>query len=729
MDLKLSSKAEAVLEARYLIKDTEGNITETPLEMFRRVAHAIAIVDPDVIVGSADGDKLEDSFFEMMIAFDFLPNSPTLMNAGTELGQLSACFVIPIGDSMEEIYSAISSAAMVHKSGGGTGFSFSRLRPEGSRVNTTGGVSTGPVSFMRVFSASSDVITQGGKRHGANMAVMSVDHPDIIEFIMCKADGVSFTNFNISVAVDDHFMNAVKDGHGISLSNPHDGKVVSEISARNVFEKIVEMAWANGDPGLVFIDEINRHNPTPQLGQIESTNPCGEQPLLPNESCNLGSINLSNMITQTDKVSIVDYVKLGNTVKLAVRFLDNVVEANKHPVAAIEEATKKTRKIGLGIMGWADMLIKLGIPYGSSKSYELAGEVASFIQEAANAASVVLAENRGTYPAWEQKFSEIVGHRNATRTTIAPTGSLSILANCSGGIEPLFALVSKRNALGGSEEFEVNPLLVRAMKEFWRGVDPADLSLPSAETLTREQLPRAIRELFVTAHDLDVSAHIGMQAVWQQYTDNAVSKTINMPSSATTEDVAEAYMLAWSKKCKGITTYRDGSREGQIFSTPNTPTEIKRGPRPRPDVTTGFTEKVKCGCGNLYVGVNKDDEGRLCETFSNLGKGGGCAAAHLEATCKLISLALRSDVPVESIIDNLEGIGCPNVARHKQRLVLSCPDGIAGVLAGTFSGSETPKVSDFRQVFNVVGQCPECGSLLSHQEGCVSCPTCGYNRC
>ena len=740
-EINLAPNAIQVLERRYLKKDKQGNVIETPEQMFRRVAQAIAsaeiMYDP-----KADVKAREDEFYNLMSNLEFLPNSPTLMNAGRELGQLSACFVLPIEDSMESIFETVKNTALIHKSGGGTGFSFSRLRPEKDRVGSTGGVASGPVSFMRAFDVATDVIKQGGTRRGANMAILSVDHPDIMHFITSKQDMVSLTNFNISVAVTSEFMEAVKNGEDYDLKNPHTGETAGRLNAKKVFDEMVALAWQTGDPGIVFIDRINRDNPTPQLGNIESTNPCGEQPLLPYESCNLGSMNLSLMLKKDN--SGMDYDRLAQTVKKAVRFLDNVIDVNKFPLPEIAEMTRNTRKIGLGVMGFADALIRMGIPYNSEKALKTASEIMGFIDAEAEKASVALAQERGVFPAFEGSVYDTTGGkrvRNASRTTIAPTGTLSLIAGCSSGIEPLFALSYTRNILDGTRLVEVNPYFEEAAKN--GGFYSAELMqklADGAHLKDMDEAPDDTKKLFVTAHDIDTRWHVKMQAAFQQYTDNAVSKTVNFPRQAKEEDVSRVYMMAYEEGLKGITIYRDGSREGQVLTTGKKEAKekapepgAKLSPRKRSKTTSGVTEKVTTGCGTLYVTVNSDEEG-ICEVFSHLGKAGGCASAQLEATCRLISLALRSGVEVTSLVKQLKGIRCPSIAWENGKSILSCADAIASVLEkhsgkGETSNGNTKAVQDYGLVKNVAGQCPDCGNLLVYQEGCFICPSCGYTKC
>ncbi|MDP2729195.1 MAG: vitamin B12-dependent ribonucleotide reductase [Dehalococcoidales bacterium] len=745
--INLTENALRVLERRYLKKDKQGKPTEAPEDMFHRVAQAIAsaelIYDP-----SADVQAREEEFYRVMADLEFLPNSPTLMNAGRELGQLSACFVLPVEDSMESIFDAVKNTALIHKSGGGTGFSFSRLRPETDRVGSTGGVASGPVSFMRAFDTATDVIKQGGMRRGANMAILNVDHPDIEKFIKAKEHGDVLTNFNLSVAVTSEFMEAVKADTTYDLVNPHTGEIHSQARARDIFDQIVAMAWKTGDPGIIFLDRINEHNPTPHLGRIESTNPCGEQPLLPYESCNLGSINLSRMLQSKDGVVEVDYARLARTVKTAVRFLDNVVDVNKFPLPEIEAMTKKTRKIGLGVMGFADMLIQLGIPYDSEEALQVGEKVMAEIQRYATEASKELAQERGKFPAFEGSVYDEPGGfevRNATRTTIAPTGTLSIIAGCSSGIEPLFALSYIHNILDGARMVEVNPFFEETARSGGFYSEELMQQLATGTQLhTLKEIPDRIKRIFVTAHEIAPEWHVRMQAAFQQSTNNAVSKTVNFPEEAAREDVARVYMMAYELELKGITIYRDKSREEQPLSTsPVSQVEEKAEkvgitPRERAKVTTGVTERVTTGCGYIYVTVNSDEQG-ICEVFSTLGKAGGCASAQLEAICRLISLALRSGIDVASAVKQLKGIRCPSIAWEQGKAVLSCADAIASVLEKHIKGDSgsssngsikmAHKTESSGLTRNIAGQCPDCGSLLAYQEGCFICHACGYTKC
>ncbi|MGC8709254.1 MAG: adenosylcobalamin-dependent ribonucleoside-diphosphate reductase [Thermoplasmata archaeon] len=621
-DLKLTINGIKVLEARYLLRDENGRIIETPREMFWRVARYVALVEilyiDDVFdinrkqkekdifsvyspkkvqlspyelemlkrayawlnrekcmkvsfdellkILDEKWDYVEEyakKFYEIMVNLEFLPNSPTLMNANTVLGQLSACFVIPVEDSIESIYDALKYTAIIHKSGGGTGFSFSKLRPQGDMVGSTKGVASGPVSFMQIFDVSTDVIKQGGKRRGANMGILRVDHPDIVQFINAKGFEGKFKNFNLSVAITDSFMEALENDENIKLINPRTREPVGEMPARQIWNLITSQAWKTGDPGVIFIDEINRHNPTPLLGEIEATNPCGEQPLLPYESCNLGSINLSRFVENGS----INWEKLRKVVRIAVRFLDDVIDANKYSLPQIEYMTKQTRKIGLGVMGFAEMLIKLGIPYASNEALEIGEKVMEFIEKVSHEESSNIANAKGVFLAWENSiwFEKGIRMRNATTTTIAPTGSISIIAGTSSGIEPLFALVYVRQILENTEMLEVNQLFEEELKRRGLYSDSLMREVARRGTIQDMNLPPDLKRLFLTAHDMDFRWHVLMQAVFQRHTDNAVSKTINMRNDATMEEVEKAYMLAYKLRCKGITIYRDRSKREQVL--------------------------------------------------------------------------------------------------------------------------------------------------------------------
>ena len=741
--MNIGKSAMTVLEKRYLIKDENGRPTETVEELFKRVASTIASADEKY--SDFDKENSEKEFFDMISSLDFLPNSPTLMNAGRLLGQLSACFVLPVGDSMEEIFEAIKQAALIHKSGGGTGFSFSRLRQKGSTVNSTGGVASGPISFMKVFNTATEAVKQGGTRRGANMGMLRIDHPDILEFIDCKSDGSEITNFNISVAITEKFMEAVENGTDYELIEPNTGNSIATLSARDVFEKIVSAAHKNGEPGIVFIDRLNRANIVPTVGEIEATNPCGEQPLLPYESCNLGSINLVNMLKQGENGKYeIDFDKLADTTKKAVHFLDNVIDVNNYPLEEIDRMTKSTRKIGLGVMGFADMLLMLGIPYNSEEGVATAEKIMGFINDTAKAESRVLAETRGAFPLFEQSiYKDETPIRNGTVTTIAPTGTLSIIAGVSSGVEPAFAYVFIRNVMDGTELIEVNPILKNELIR--RGIYSDELMKKIAAEGSLSHIPGIpddMKKVFVSAHDVSPLWHVKMQAAFQRHIDNAVSKTVNFPSSATKEDVKEVYKLAYKLGCKGVTIYRDGSRDSQVLNVgkvnkkEEAPVFGKIEPRMRPSITQGFTEKVKIGCGNLYITVNYDENG-ICEVFTNTGRHGGCPSQS-EATSRLTSIALRSGISIDAILEQLKGIRCPSTIRQQGMSVTSCPDAIAKTIEKVIKsqkiGINPATLKEIQSSEPVLDKtkmrfCPECGAKVEHEGGCVICRNCGYSKC
>jgi ribonucleoside-diphosphate reductase alpha chain len=741
---QLTENALRVLEKRYLRKDIDGNVTESPEEMFQRVSSNIA--SSERLYGKAEKVRQwEEEYYRMMVTLDFLPNSPTLMNAGAELQQLSACFVLPIEDSMESIFETIKHTALIHKSGGGTGFSFSRIRPKNDVVKTTKGISSGPISFMTVFDAATETVKQGGTRRGANMAILRVDHPDILDFVTAKRENNRLNNFNISVGVTEEFMKAVKEDRDYALINPHGGEVVDRISARRVFEMIIEFAWKNGEPGIVFLDRINKTNPTPLLGDIESTNPCGEQPLLPYESCNLGSVNLSHMVEPSHGKPRVDFKKLGDRIEKAVRFLDDVIDVNRYPLEKIREMTLQNRKIGLGVMGFADMLIELEIPYDSNEALEVAEEIMGFIQREARKASAKLAEERGMFPSFKGSIYDRDGGskmRNATATTIAPTGTLSIIAGCSSGIEPIFAVAFVRNVMDQDELVEVNPLFKEiATREGFYSEELMKKIAQEGSVQGITEIPEKWRKIFITAHDINPDWHVRIQAAFQQYTDNAVSKTVNFSNSATKEDVEKVYLLAYELGCKGVTIYRDGSRDEQVLNIGKVNrAEEKTGidqslltPRARPAVITGTTRKMTTGCGNLYVTINEDEHG-LFEVFTQMGKAGGCSSSQAEAISRLISLSLRAGIDPKAIVKQLHGVRCPNPGWEKGGMILSCSDAIAKAMERYLLEKKTPvgkKVAKMSAGYfeRVAGFCPDCGGGLEHEGGCAVCRECGFSKC
>jgi ribonucleoside-diphosphate reductase alpha chain len=751
---KLSANAVTVLKKRYLKRDNSGTPTETPKNMFQRVALNIAEAEKK-FNPKAEILPVAESFYNQMVDLKFLPNSPTLMNAGRDLQQLSACFVLPVEDSLEGIFEAVKNTALIHKSGGGTGFSFSRLRPKDDVVKTTKGVSSGPVSFMSVFDAATETIKQGGTRRGANMGILRVDHPDIMDFIYAKQDKTKLTNFNISVAATEAFMTALEKGGDYDLINPKTKKKAGSLNAKAVFDQMVQLAWEGGDPGIVFIDRINEFNPTPKEGEIESTNPCGEQPLLPYESCNLGSINLGKF-AESGKT---DWKSLEETIKIAVRFLDNVIEMNKYPIIEIDKQTKRNRKIGLGIMGWADMLSMLEIPYNSDEAISFAEEMMKFIQDKAREASAELAKERGNFPTFDDSVYPAMGFknmRNATVTTIAPTGTISIIGNCSGGIEPYFAIAFYRFVMDNNKLPEVCPVFKDiAKREGFYSEELMEKVADTGHVHDLEEVPSKWRKVFVTSHEITPLWHIKMQAAFQKYTDNAVSKTVNFSNEATIEDVKNSYLLSYKLGCKGTTIYRDGSRTGQVLNVgTKDKTEEKviiieqpKGPRPRPSVLIGRTIEMMTGCGKLYVTINQDDTGAPFEVFTSMGKAGGCAQSQCEAIGRLISLDLRSGGDIDLIIKQLKGISCHMKYGFGQNVVLSCSDAVGKALELALKSSSleitvtgkqdelrvdkllekiTPADADHK-VKN--GACPECGSSIEHVEGCDICYSCGYSRC
>ena len=744
--LQFTKNAETVLKTRYLIGD------ETPEDLLWRVANAISEPEPDKKYWS-------QVFFDLMASRQFMPNSPTLFNAGTGQGTLSACFVIPIEDTMESIMKAATTSAMIQKYGGGIGYAFSKLRSRGSRITTTHGKACGATAVLKMLSSLSDMITQGGKRHGANMGILHVSHPEVLSFIHMKDNNTEAQNFNVSVAITDDFMQAVDQDEIWNLIDPHDQEVVDSLPARNIWNAIIDSAWKTGDPGIYFIDEANRHNPTPHLGNLDSTNPCGEVPLLAHEACNLGSINLALFVEEGQ----VNYDALKEITQKATRFLENVVTVNTFPVQEVKDAVDATRKIGLGVMGWHDMLIKLNIPYESPKALEIADKVMGLINDVAKTTSMELALERGPYPA--SKESQPI--RNATRTCIAPTGSISVIAGASSGIEPIFAVAFVKNVLDGKQLTEVNPYFENIAKE--RGFYTPKLMEEVAETGSVQEIdsvPQDVKELFKTALEINYKTHVNMQGVFQKHTDLAVSKTINMANNATREDIASAYRMAYESKCSGITIYRDGSKPTQVLevlskkTAPVTEKETNNGliPRVRPHQLQGVTERLRTGHGNMYITINFDEEEKPFEVFSTLGKAGGCESASLEAISRLTSLALRSGVEPKEIVAHLRGITC--VPAWDQGVLIGSPaDAVALALERHVTGSPrssktltllakslpTTQATEEYTVTSLSSNgtngtngkssngsglmCPECNTNLIFQEGCLACLSCGWNKC
>ena len=785
--VELTDNARVVLEKRYLRKNDDGNIVETPEEMFRRVAHAIAT--PELDYGGPDeAKKWEERFYEMMAHLEYVPNSPTLMNAGIEqpqgggTGTLSACFVIGLDDSMDGIMTTAKEAAMVQKFGGGTGFALSELRPKGSLISTTHGKACGPIAVLRHLSSVSKLVTQGGKRDGANMAVMDVHHPDILEFIDCKRVEGEIHNFNISVGASHEFMEAVKAGTDYPLRTKEDSRdpdspvvEMGRLDARTVFEKIIDGAWRNGEPGMIFLDWVNHRNPTPHIGRMTATNPCGEQPLLPYESCNLGSINLVRFVKEVNGVPTVDYQRLREVVNITARFLDNVIDANSYSVDKIEEMTRATRKIGLGVMGFADLLAKLRIPYDSEEGLETGRRIMNFIRREADRTSERLAEERGVFPAFEGSIYDAPGQpkmRNACRLTVAPTGTISMIAGCSSGIEPLFALCyHKHNILGGESLLYVDSGFEQvARDEGFYSKDLMEYLAEGGSLQERDDVPDWVKSVFVTSADISPEMHVRMQAAFQESVDAAISKTINFPNDATKDDVTKAYTLAWELGCKGITVYRAGSREAEVLTAGSDDGAKRKAAestsqagtgllveRQRPPVVRGITERVRTAHGNLFVTLNYDEDGRPFEVFAALGKAGSTESAQLDAIARLVSMALRAGVDPNQIIDHLQGITDEPVW-DSGRLVRSAPDAVALVLSRHLrdepakvvqketledSGSAQPALFQLARPQGPTEngsatngrsrgprtKCPDCEGALIYQEGCARCLDCGYNRC
>ena len=749
---KLTDNAIKVLEKRYLMKGPDNEPVEAPQELFQRVAHTLAANEGQYGATEAEIDEWSKKFFDLMWNLDFMPNSPTLMNAGTGDGTLSACYVLDIDDSMSSIMMTAHDQAMIEKFGGGIGFSLSALRPKNTPISTTQGKACGPISVLRTLSQVGTMITQGGRRDGAHMAIMSVYHPDIEEFITCKTIEGDIHNFNISVGADSNFMEAVKDDEYINLTWPMDQdtytkdqlrKVQKVLRARDLFNKIIEGAWRNGEPGMVWLDRINQDNTTPKLGVINATNPCGEQPLLSGESCNLGSINLGNYVQPSDGTSFsFDMDRFVDTVKTCVRLLDNVIDANTHPTEKTKGMNFQTRKIGLGVMGWADCLVRMGISYDSEEALELASLIGSQLQETADAYSYHLGLEKGDFPAFpESTLNKKNGGnwkhmRNAWRLSIAPTGTISMIASCSSGIEPLFALSYKKHNLSSQLEgvslFYVNEDFKQHIPEIDIDVflkDGGDLY-----TLVDDD----IQNLFVTTSRIAPNAHVEMQAVWQQFVDSGISKTINLSNSASQKDIYDAYMQAWSLDCKGITVYRQGSREKEVLvstadiKTDKTETSLSRASRSR--TLSGTTTKIQTGMGNLYVTINRDENDNLYEVFATIGKAGGTEVANTEAICRLASLVMQHGISSEEIASQLIGIQSEPIWDNGV-LIKSMPDAIGKTLAeieGISPGKNPNEVAEekFGRVFSSAESCSECQSTdVATEEGCLKCYSCGYSKC
>jgi len=846
---QLSANATTVLEKRYLIKDDAGKPVEKPEDLFWRVATTIAA--PDKSYGATEGavSELAMAFYKLMAERYWMPNSPTLMNAGRPLGQLSACFVLPVDDSLSNgssgIYDTLRSMALVHQSGGGTGFGFSRLRPKNDIVRSTMGVASGPVSFMTLFDASTDVVKQGGTRRGANMGILRVDHPDIMEFITCKDDTTKVTNFNISVAVTDAFMKAVEDDSAYDLVHPTSKKVVGQLRAREVWERIIHGAWKTGEPGVFFIDKANYYNPVPALGAYEATNPCGEQPLLPYDVCNLGSINLGLFVKavrrsggqavddavgrasvpgRVDADDRIDWAHLRRVVHLCTHFLENVIDANAYPLPAITDLAKRIRRIGLGVMGYADLLVKLGIPYDSDEAVELGRKVQQFVDEEGKVASERLATQRGVFPEWErsiwgpddtcargpngERVRPMRKLRNCNVTTVAPTGTISIISGCSSGIEPLFAVAFMRNQAGALMPDVNEDFVAIAKSEGWYSEDLMKRIAESGH-INFLEVPARWQRVFVTANHIKPEWHIKTQAAFQEYNDSAISKTCNFANDATEEYVEEIYRLAYHLNCKGVTVYRDGSRDMQVLSAGATAKKVTEGhattssagvpagavagaaahadlhgelaelrtenqrllrmvhdleaenlnrrqKRMRPELLRGTTRRLETPLGTLYVTITEDDKGQPFEVFMSLGKAGGALMADVEALGRLISLSLRSGIPMKEVHRQLRGISSDRVIGLGANKILSVPDavGIAiekwmnekqGIQQELLPGSgptslaitmETPVVTMGGEQMKLegmapqlVGACPDCGSQMEFAEGCVKCHVCGYSEC
>jgi ribonucleoside-diphosphate reductase alpha chain len=819
--VRLSPNAITVLEKRYLLKDETGAPIESPRDLFWRVAQTVAEADKRYGASEAKVTEVAQDFFGLMAQRLFVPNSPTLMNAGRPLGQLSACFVLPVDDALSNgksgIYDTLRAMALVHQSGGGTGFSFSRLRPKNDIVRSTMGVASGPVSFMSLFDASTDVVKQGGTRRGANMGILRVDHPDILEFIRCKDDTSKITNFNISVAVTDAFMAAVEANGTYDLIHPKTGQVTGQLRARDVWEMIIHGAWKTGEPGVFFVDKANYYNPVPHLGAYEATNPCGEQPLLPYDVCNLGSINLGAFVRESGKAGKaadveIDWEHLRQVVHLSTHFLENVIDANQYPLSEITELAQRIRRIGLGVMGLADVFVKLGVPYDSDEGVALGRRIQQFVDEEAKVESERLAAERGVFPEWErsiwgpdetaardasdQRIRPMRRLRNCNVTTVAPTGTISIIAGCSSGIEPLFAVAFMRNQAGALMPDVNEDFVAIAKAEGWYS-DDLMRRIAEAGHINFPEVPAQWQRVFVTANAIKPEWHIRMQAAFQEFNDSAISKTCNFAHDATEVYVEEIYRLAYRLNCKGVTVYRDGSRDMQVLSTGSTAKKVKEGhvgaatadlhgeiaelraenerllrtvheleaenlqrrqKRSRPEVLRGTTRRVETPLGTLYVTITEDDRGQPFEVFMTLGKAGGALMADVESLGRLISLALRSGIPIKEIYRQLRGISSDRVIGLGPNKILSVPDavGIAierwmqekqGIQQELLPQAGQPELAPVvsqpvsqgsgrgeQMIFGgmqqmLSGACPDCGSQLEFAEGCMKCHVCGFSEC
>jgi ribonucleoside-diphosphate reductase alpha chain len=714
---ELTQTAETVLSRRYYLKDSAGDVVETWETLCKRVSTAVADVEKE----SKEYDALRESYFRMMYHLDFLPNSPCLMNAGTDIGQLSACFVLPIEDSMDGIFTAIRNGALVHKTGGGTGYSFSRLRSRNASVRSTQGVASGPLSFAAVFDAATETIKQGGKRRGANMGVLRIDHPDIMDFISAKENQDKFNNFNFSVAITDDFMKAVEDGTDYVLIEPSSKTEMESLDARAVFEKIIDLAWHNGEPGVLFIDAANRDNMTPQLGDFEATNPCGEQWLLPYESCNLGSLNLSNFVREGK----VDYERMGQVVEVATSFLDNVIDCNRFPIPEIEEMTLKTRKIGMGIMGLHDLLIQLGLPYGSEDGRKQAAEIMSFVRAKAEERSVQLADSKGAFPAYDSKHNDYPARRNAALTSIQPTGTVSMIADCASGCEPYFSIVMIKNVMDGDRLILVNKHFEQiARREGFYSDELMAKVADSGTVVGHDEIPEQWQDIFRTAQDVSPEDHIQMQGILQKNgVDSSISKTINLPNSATRAEVELSYMMGYKLGCKGLTVYRDGSRDSQVLNTKEgAAEEEKMGlvstagvKRILPDTLSAKRYRVKDqDQKSVYIIVCFDENEQPMEVFAKFPFDNRVdlkdKSTMWTTTCRLVSLALRFNIPASEIIKQLD-----RSSGHMLDLPAQLSKLFKSFMAGTQHG--------------FASTCPECAGTLVFEEGCETCHDCGYSKC